>query len=183
MAGIVSKLERNAAAGVGRRKKSCRMPAVLRRTGGPFENSGSPSRKVGLTPARCSASELPAGDPPVSRARSHVCPGRFIGLGRLPDSVAYAKSAETDARRFPPLGPERGRGNDEKAVGGSRHRDVHVILRDRATGNGPGLGRCALRDGYFPNRRLRGADLGTAITQKIHILRRPVQLPVPTRTT
>ncbi len=51
------------------------------------------------------------GYPPVSRARSQVCPRRFIGIGfgRLPDSVAHAESAETDARRFPRLCPERSR--------------------------------------------------------------------------
>jgi hypothetical protein len=51
------------------------------------------------------------GYPPVSRARSQVCPRRFIGIGfgRLPNSVAHAESAETDARRFPRLGPERSR--------------------------------------------------------------------------
>ena len=41
------------------------------------------------------------------------------------------------------LSAQRGRGNDEKAVGRGRHRDVYVIFRNRASSNGSGLRRRA----------------------------------------
>jgi hypothetical protein len=52
------------------------------------------------------------------------------------------------------LSVQRGRGNEEEAVGRSRHCDVYIIFRNRVPSNGSGLRQCALRDGQFLNCRL-----------------------------